>query len=46
MLKKLGNKNKNVRRSSTLIGQYPSCLSNWTVRAITRTLKWPLEGEN
>ena len=23
-----------------LIGQYASCLSNWTVRAITRTLKW------
>ena len=23
-----------------LIGQYASCLSNWTVRAITRALKW------
>ena len=25
---------------SALIGQYASCLSNWTVRAITRELKW------
>ena len=25
---------------SALIGQYASCLSNWTVRAITRALKW------
>ena len=24
----------------SLIGQYASCLSNWTVRAITRALKW------
>ena len=23
-----------------LIGQYASCLSNWTVRTITRALKW------
>ena len=26
---------------SALIGQYASCLSNWTIRAITRALKWP-----
>ena len=25
---------------SALIGQYASCPSNWTVRAITRALKW------
>ena len=25
---------------SALIGQYASCLSNWTVRAITRALTW------
>ena len=25
---------------SALIGQYASCLSNWTVRAIKRALKW------
>ena len=25
---------------SALIGQYASCLSNWTVRTITRALKW------
>ena len=24
----------------SLIGQYASCLSNWTVHAITRALKW------
>ena len=25
---------------SALIGQYASCLSKWTVHAITRALKW------
>ena len=25
---------------SALIGQYASCLSNWTVHAIQRALKW------
>ena len=24
----------------SLIGQYASCLSNWTVRAVTHALKW------